>query len=94
MAAFLGSGRRGRENLVRASAVKQVTKDTPPFLILHGENDDLVDPENSRRMYEALREVGVRAEFYLAEGAGHGDPLFYQKDMEKVVLEFLKEVLV
>lgn len=92
-AAFLGSGRRGRENLVRASAVKQVTKDAPPFLILHGENDDLVELENSRRMYDALREAGVRAEFYLVEGAGHGDPLFYQKDMEKVVLEFLKEVL-
>ena len=40
----------------------QVTKDTPPTLILHAANDRLVDVDNSVVFLEALRHAGVPVE--------------------------------
>ncbi|MFE2753753.1 S9 family peptidase [Actinosynnema sp. NPDC059335] len=43
-----------------------------PVLIMHGENDANVRPEESERMYRRLRELGKPARLVLHPGVGHG----------------------
>lgn len=89
---FLGVG-YSRETAERASALYQVTRDTPPHLILHGTNDNLVLPSQSRRYYEKLIETGVPAQLLEIEGAGHGDDLFYENTVKERILAFMKGVI-
>ncbi len=88
---YLGVG-YGPEQAVKASALLQVTPDTPPHLILHGTEDQAVDPAQSRRYYEKLVENGVPATLLEIEGAGHGDDLFYEKEIKDRILQFLKGI--
>lgn len=75
-----------------ASAIRYVTPDTPPFLILHGDRDELVPIDQSERMYERLCDAGVRADFYVLEGEGHGADAFYQKEIMELVRKFIDSV--
>lgn len=54
------------------SPVTYATSDDPPFAIFQGEEDILVDPDQSVRMYNALIAVGVEATLTMVENAGHG----------------------
>jgi len=60
------------EDLMAASPVNHVTKEAPPFLILHGDHDSVVPLEQSQVLYERLTEHGVRAELVVVRGGGHG----------------------
>lgn len=75
-----------------ASAINFVTSDTPPFLIFHGDHDDLVPIDQSERMYEKLCENGVRAEYYVLEGEGHGADAFYQQEIMDIIREFIDSI--
>jgi acetyl esterase/lipase len=46
---------------IAASPIHYVSKDDPPFLIVHGEADRVVPVEQSHRFYEELRKAGVNA---------------------------------
>ncbi len=54
-----------------ANPITYATKDDPPFLILHGDKDRVVLPEQGVFLYEALKNVGVKAEFKIIEGDDH-----------------------
>jgi len=49
-----------------------VTKDAPPFLMIHGTADMLVPYEQSEGMCGALRGSGSNCELIAVNGAGHG----------------------
>jgi acetyl esterase len=49
-----------------------VSKDAPPFLLIHGTADSLVPFEQSEEMYQRLRTEGVRCELYSVPGGHHG----------------------
>ena len=51
---------------------KQVTDETPPTFLAHAKDDTLVAPDNSRRLYEALKEHKVAAEYLELPSGGHG----------------------
>ena len=63
------------------SPISHVSRDDPPTLILHGDRDDLVPLQQSRSMFERLKDAGVVAKLVVKEGAGHGWPGMDQ-DME------------
>jgi acetyl esterase/lipase len=54
-----------------ASPLHWVSKDDPPFLLVHGRNDRLVPPRQSEVLHEALTEAGVRSELVILPTAGH-----------------------
>ena len=56
----------------QASPITFVTKDAPPFLIMHGDQDQTVPIKQSLRFYNALKKAGVDATFIPVKGAGHG----------------------
>jgi acetyl esterase/lipase len=60
------------EKARRASPVTYITKDDPPFLIMHGDRDDTVPLNQSELFYAALKKAGVEAAFEVVRGAGHG----------------------
>ena len=92
MKAFLGVSSY-EENKERASAVRYVTQNTPPCLILHGTVDALVPVQQSITFYHKLKEAGVYTELYLLEGANHGDDLFFQDEMIERIERFLRQIL-
>jgi acetyl esterase/lipase len=49
----------------------RVTSQTPPCFFAHA-GDDRVSPENSVRMYLALKRAGVPAELHIYNSGGHG----------------------
>ena len=57
--------------LTARSPLANADRVTAPVLIMHGENDTRVDPEESERMYRRLRELGKPAELVLHPGVGH-----------------------
>ena len=67
----------------------QVTKDTPPTLILHAADDRLVDVDNSIVFFEALRHAGVPVEARLFEKGEHGFFLLPRDDWQRVIIDWL-----
>ncbi len=76
-----------------ANPISYVTKDDPPFLILHGTSDCLVAPNQSQLLYDALNAAGVRASLHLLPGFSHGDKRFISSEYEKLVNEFIDSIL-
>ena len=58
-----------------AQAVNAVDGDEPPFLLIHGTGDRVVEAEDSREMARRLQARGVRAELVLLPDAGHTAPV-------------------
>lgn len=58
--------------LVSASPVTYITADDPPFLILQGDRDTTVPPEQSQILYDRLKAGGVPATLVMVKNAGHG----------------------
>ncbi len=54
-----------------ASPISHVDRDDPPFLFLHGAEDDVVPLDQARRMLNALKSVGVEATLEVFSGTGH-----------------------
>ena len=55
-----------------ANPITHVTREAPPFLIVHGEKDTLVLPSQSELLRDALKKAGVSVTLYLVPGQGHG----------------------
>ncbi|GAH79566.1 unnamed protein product, partial [marine sediment metagenome] len=66
---FLGvAALADRPDLVQqASPLTYVSKDDPPFLLIHGTDDKLIPVDQARRMGAALEEVGVPAQVHIYE---------------------------
>jgi acetyl esterase/lipase len=56
----------------KASPVKQITKDAPPTLILHGTNDRTVPIRQSELLKSALDKNNVVNQYVTYKGEGHG----------------------
>ncbi|WP_462418790.1 alpha/beta hydrolase fold domain-containing protein [Kytococcus sp. Marseille-QA3725] len=75
-----------------ASPVHRVGRDSPPMMLLHGTEDCVVPPQQSRQLRDALADSGVPAELVELEGEGHGGPAFVTPDGTlPQVLGFLEE---
>jgi alpha-L-fucosidase 2 len=58
--------------LIKASPVVYVTKQMPPFLLMHGSKDEDVPYEQSVEMCEKTKSVGAHCDLITLEGAPHG----------------------
>jgi acetyl esterase/lipase len=57
----------------RADPAGRVTAGTPPFLLLHGDDDRIIAPTQTARLHQALRAAGVDSTRYVVKGGGHGE---------------------
>jgi acetyl esterase/lipase len=70
-----------------ADPVHYVHSGSPPFLILHGLADTLIPAEQSRYLFEALRDAGCEATLVLFQNLRHGffnNPNLAQQDLGTV----------
>jgi acetyl esterase/lipase len=56
----------------KASPVTYVTPNAPPFLILQGDQDDLVPLSQSQELADQLTAAGASAQLVVVKNAGHG----------------------
>ena len=55
-----------------ASPITYISKNDPPFLIMHGDRDPLVPLAQSEEFRDALHKAGVPVSLEVIQGAGHG----------------------
>jgi acetyl esterase/lipase len=55
----------------QASPMTYVSKNAPPFLILHGKKDRVVPWQQSEELHEALKKAGADSTLILVDDAGH-----------------------
>jgi len=80
-----GPIQENKDKCKRANPITYVTKDDPPFLIVHGNKDPLVPHNQSEILLEALKKAKVEAKLHIVEGGGHG---FKDPAIEKMVEDF------
>jgi acetyl esterase/lipase len=89
----------GEDNIVQASPITHVTADDPPFLLIHGERDELVPVEQSQLMYERLRQMNVPTQLVIVKNAYHsmtapdGSATPTWEEIHQVIQQFLAESL-
>ena len=71
-----------------ASPIGHVDGTEPPFLLMHGSGDKVVSPLQRKKMFEALQNKKVEAEYVLVRGAEHGDLPWYQPGVISRVVNF------
>ena len=65
------------------SPIYFITHDTPPTLMMHGDQDTLVPLQQSQSMLEKLKAAGVPAKLIVKKGGNHGWPDIV-KDVDKL----------
>lgn len=69
---FMGGPERDMaERYAQASPVTYVAEGAPPFVIVHGTDDEVVPVEQSRELYSSLCSCGVPAQLHEFVGEGH-----------------------
>ena len=58
--------------LIQASPVIYISKEMPPFLLMHGSKDEDVPYEQSIEMCEKMKKAGAHCDLITIDGAPHG----------------------
>lgn len=91
VAAFLGASPKDKPELARlADPMTYAHKGCPPFLIMHGNKDEVVPIEQSQELVKCLKDNGVDCTFIEIPGKGHN---IYSFENERTVLDFFDRTL-
>jgi acetyl esterase/lipase len=85
-----GAVQQHKDKAAKANPLTYVSREDPPFLIMHGNRDNLVPYQQSELLREALQKAGVNVTLKIVEGAGHG---FGGPDIDRQVAEFFEQHL-
>ncbi len=76
----------------QANPITYVSKDDPPFLIMHGDKDPLVPLDQSEMLNDALKKAHVDVTLFVVQGGGHGAG-FQEPHILKMVRDFFDKQL-
>jgi acetyl esterase/lipase len=77
-----------------ASPVSHISSDDPPFLVIHGTADEVIDYKQSVELHEKLKEEGVQSKLCLIEGGPHSFALQPAgRDLGPLVISFFDKHL-
>ncbi|MCM8542275.1 MAG: alpha/beta hydrolase [Lentisphaeraceae bacterium] len=76
-----------------ASAVTYVSKDDPPFLVIHGDKDKKVLLDQSQRIQEEYKKADLALELMIIQGGGHGGDIYFKDNIIKKMAEFFRAKL-
>ena len=87
---LLGGAPSEKTELARlASPVTHVTADDPPLLILHGDRDTKVLPNQSERLRDVYTAAGLDVTLHMVPGGQHNaNPIYFTGDKRRLVAEF------
>ena len=80
-----------RNNIESTNPISYISQKTPPFLLMHGDADTLVLPNQTEMLHKALIEKGVDSKRYIVPGAGHSDEYWFQTEVTELIIDFLNE---
>lgn len=93
-ALLIGATPLDRPDLAKiASPTSYVDENDPPFLIIHGEKDDLVSPRQSQLLSSWLTIKGVKNKLIIVPDAPHFGEMFDSEEVRNKVMTFLKKQL-
>jgi acetyl esterase/lipase len=92
---YLGSAIGAVPDRVAATnPITYVSADDPPFLIVHGDQDEIVPPHQSKILYDALQQAGVEVELYVVKDGGHArGGEFGSPELHRRTVAFLQQHL-
>jgi acetyl esterase/lipase len=91
---FLGTSlQENPEAYRRASPIRYVSRDDPPFFIYHGGSDLLVSVDHAEDLKAALDGAGVPAELFILRGRGHIGAFLTDGPAFEAAAEFLDRLL-
>ena len=73
----------------KASPISFIDKHDPPFLIVQGEKDESVNPDQSVLLSDRLTKAGVKNELIIVPGAPHFGVMFDTETIRQKIKEFL-----
>lgn len=82
-----------KEDALKICPVTYVTKDAPPFMIIHGMQDNTVPFRQGEMLHDRLEEAGCDVKLIAIEGADHADLQFFQKEIWQRINGFFHEKL-
>ncbi len=82
-----------KEEAIGICPVTYVTKDAPPFMIIHGTEDHTVPFAQGELLHDRLEEAGCDVLLIAIEGADHADMQFFQKETWRRIIAFFHEKL-
>lgn len=93
-ALLLGGPVQEKMDLARtANPLTYIDKSDPPFLIMHGDNDQLVPLGQSVILAKALIDAGVEVTMKTIPGASHEGPEFRNEESRRLMEEFFSRKL-
>jgi len=91
---LIGAAPLFRPDLAKAaSPITYIDKNDPPFLIFHGEKDDMVSNKQSKLFSAWLKYYGVKNELTIVKGAPHFGPMYDVEEIRNKVIAFLTQHL-
>ena len=89
-------GKNATDHVSEAAAicpVSFVTKDAPPMMILHGQNDHTVPFDQGERLHDKMEELGCDVTLIALKNADHADIRFFQDEIWQMIADFFKDKL-
>lgn len=76
-----------------ASPVAHLDKKDPPLLLIHGDADPQMPPQQSDELAKGYQELGLPVTLIVMPGSRHGGAEFYDDERTVIVSKFLDKVL-
>lgn len=76
-----------------ASPVTHLDKKDPPLLLIHGDADPQMPPQQSQELAKAYESLGLPVTLLMLSGSLHGGAEFYDEERTAIVAKFLDKVL-
>ena len=74
-----------------ASPIFLVSPDDPPFLLVHGDHDEVVPVDHSINMHQKLKEMNVKSKLLVVEGGAHGPGLVDTPEIKDLFVNWMDE---
>lgn len=82
-----------QEEALQACPVSYVSKDAPPFMIIHGTDDHTVPFAQGEILHDKLEAAGCDVTLIAIDGADHADKQFFQEEIWKRITGFFHDKL-
>jgi dipeptidyl aminopeptidase/acylaminoacyl peptidase len=79
---------RNQDKAKKANPINYISNGVPPFLILHGDKDNVVPIGQSELLAASLKAAGGDPTFFVAKGVGHGGAGFDKPDSHPRMLMY------
>jgi acetyl esterase/lipase len=77
----------------KASPINYIDKKDPPFLIVQGEKDESVNPDQSVLLSQRLTKAGVKNQLIIVPGAPHYGEMFDAQNIREAISDMLDQYM-